>query len=124
MAETPDYDLEPMLDAVRDFIRKDVIPREAEIDENDEVPAELRETAKRMGLFGFTIPEEYGGLGLGVVDQCRLLIEVGYTTPALRSMFSTNVGIAGQVIMDAGTPEQKERWLPRLASGEAVASFA
>ncbi|MFB4298693.1 acyl-CoA dehydrogenase family protein [Actinomadura sp. NTSP31] len=124
MADTHDDDLEPMLEAVRDFIRKDVIPREAEIDEKDEVPAELRETAKRMGLFGFTIPEEYGGLGLGVVDQCRLLIEIGYTTPALRSMFSTNVGIAGQVIMDAGTPEQKERWLPRLASGEAVASFA
>ncbi|MDL4816398.1 acyl-CoA dehydrogenase family protein [Actinomadura opuntiae] len=124
MADTHDDDLEPMLEAVRDFIRRDVIPREAEIDEKDEVPAELRETAKRMGLFGFTIPEEYGGLGLGVVDQCRLLIEVGYTTPALRSMFSTNVGIAGQVIMDAGTAEQKRHWLPRLASGEAVASFA
>ncbi|MEU5879191.1 acyl-CoA dehydrogenase family protein [Spirillospora sp. NPDC047279] len=117
-------DLEPMLEAVRDFIRKEVIPREAEIDEKDEVPAVLRETARRMGLFGFTIPEEYGGLGLGVVDQCRLLIEVGYTTPALRSMFSTNVGIAGQVIMDGGTDGQKAAWLPRLASGEAVASFA
>ncbi|MFF5257915.1 acyl-CoA dehydrogenase family protein [Actinomadura viridis] len=124
MADTPDHDLDPMLEAVRDFIRKDVIPREAEIDEKDEVPAELRETAKRMGLFGFTIPEEYGGLGLGIADQCRLLIEVGYTTPALRSMFSTNVGIAGQVIMDAGTPEQKAHWLPRLASGDAIASFA
>ena len=119
-----DHDLDPLLDAVRDFIRKEVIPREAEIDENDEVPGALREAAKRMGLFGFTIPEEYGGLGLGIVDQCRLLIEVGYTTPALRSMFSTNVGIAGQVIMDGGTPEQKARWLPVLASGEAVASFA
>lgn len=124
MADMTDHDLEPMLEAVRDFIRKEVIPREAEIDERDEVPDVLREAAKRMGLFGFTIPEEYGGLGLGIVDQCRLLIEIGYTTPALRSMFSTNVGIAGQVIMDAGTPEQKERWLPRLASGEAVASFA
>ncbi|TDC86402.1 acyl-CoA dehydrogenase family protein [Actinomadura sp. 7K507] len=119
-----DHDLDPMLDAVRDFVRKEVIPREAEIDEKDEVPAVLREAAKRMGLFGFTIPEEYGGLGLGIVDQCRLLIEVGYTTPALRSMFSTNVGIAGQVIMDGGTPEQKAGWLPRLASGETVASFA
>ncbi|SEG92912.1 acyl-CoA dehydrogenase [Thermomonospora echinospora] len=124
MDDTHEHDLEPMLEAVRAFIRKEVIPREAEIDERDEVPAELREAAKRMGLFGFTIPEEYGGLGLGIVDQCRLLIEVGYTTPALRSMFSTNVGIAGQVIMDAGTPEQKAHWLPRLASGEAVASFA
>ncbi|MFI0350104.1 acyl-CoA dehydrogenase family protein [Actinomadura sp. 9N407] len=119
-----DHDLEPMLEAVRDFIRKEVIPREVEIDENDEVPAVLRETAKTMGLFGFTIPEEYGGLGLGIVDQCRLLIEIGYTTPALRSMFSTNVGIAGHVIMDGGTAEQKAGWLPRLATGEVIASFA
>lgn len=119
-----DDDLEPMLETVREFVRREVIPREAEIDEKDEVPAVLRETAKHMGLFGFTIPEEYGGLGLGIVDQCRLLIEVGYTTPALRSMFSTNVGIAGHVIMDGGTAEQKAEWLPRLASGEAVASFA
>ncbi|MFD0689786.1 acyl-CoA dehydrogenase family protein [Actinomadura fibrosa] len=124
MSDATEHDLEPLLDAVRAFVRREVIPREAEIDERDEVPAVLREAAKRMGLFGFTIPEEYGGLGLDIVDQCRLLIEVGYATPALRSMFSTNVGIAGQVIMDAGTPEQKERWLPRLASGEAVASFA
>lgn len=119
-----DDDLEPMLETVREFVRREVIPREAEIDEKDEVPSALRDAAKRMGLFGFTIPEEYGGLGLGIVDQCRLLIEVGYTTPALRSMFSTNVGIAGHVIMDGGTAEQKAEWLPRLASGEAVASFA
>jgi acyl-CoA dehydrogenase len=116
--------LEPLLRTVRDFVRKDVVPREAEIDDRDEVPASIRDTAKQMGLFGFTLPEEYGGLGLPTVDQCRVLFELGYTTPALRSQFGTNIGIAGHVIADAGTPEQKVAWLPRFATGEVVAAFA
>jgi len=117
-------ELQTMLQSVRDFVRKDVIPREGEIEERDEVPRSIRETAKAMGLFGFTIPEEFGGLGLGLTEQCLLLFEIGYTTPALRSMFSTNIGIAGHVLMDGGTPEQQASWLPRLATGEVVASFA
>jgi acyl-CoA dehydrogenase len=117
-------ELQEMLQSVRDFIRRDVIPREAEIEERDEVPQSIRETAKAMGLFGFTIPEAFGGLGLGLTEQCLLLFEIGYTTPALRSMFSTNIGIAGHVLMDGGTPEQQASWLPRLATGEVVASFA
>jgi acyl-CoA dehydrogenase len=117
-------ELQEMLQSVRDFVRRDVIPREAEIEERDEVPQSIRETAKAMGLFGFTIPEAFGGLGLGLTEQCLLLFEIGYTTPALRSMFSTNIGIAGHVLMDGGTPEQQASWLPRLATGEVVASFA
>ena len=119
-----DDDLEPLLRAVRDFVRKEVVPREQEIEENDEVPAPIRDMAKSMGLFGFTIPTDYGGLGLGIVDQCRLLLEIGYAAPALRAQFGTNIGIAGHVLMDGGTEEQKTSWLPRLASGDAVASFA
>ncbi len=77
-----------------------------------------------MGLFGFAIPEHYGGLGLSMEEECQLVFELGYTVPALRSMFGTNNGIAGHVLMEGGTEEQKQEWLPRLASGELTASFA
>ncbi|MGW5724079.1 acyl-CoA dehydrogenase family protein [Amycolatopsis sp. NPDC003865] len=113
-----------VLGAVRDFVRKEVVPREAEIDERDEIPAEIREKAAELGLFGWALPEEYGGLGLGMAEDVRLAIELGHTTPAFRSLFGTNNGIAGQAIVHYGTPDQRTRWLPRLAAGQAIASFA
>ena len=69
-----------------------------------------------MGLYGFAIPEAYGGLGLSLLEEVRLVMELGYTTPSLRSMFGTNNGIAGHVLLLGGTEEQKSEWLPRLAS--------
>jgi acyl-CoA dehydrogenase len=119
-----DQELAAILSTVRDFVRKEVVPRESEIDEKDEVPEAIRAAARAMGLFGFTIPAEFGGLGLNSYEESRLVFELGYTTPALRSMFGTNNGIAGHVLLEGGTPEQKATWLPRLASGEVVASFA
>src|SRR5690348_6897025 len=78
----------------------------------------------KMGLFGYAIPQEWGGLGVNLVQDVELAMEFGYTSLALRSMFGTNNGIAGQVLVGYGTDEQRERWLPGLASGEIVASFA
>jgi acyl-CoA dehydrogenase len=117
-------DFSDVLAAVRRFIRQDVVPREAEIDEKDEIPDALRDACKAMGLYGFAIPEEYGGLGLPLTQEVRLVFELGYTTPALRSMFGTNNGIAGHVLIEGGTEAQKTEWLPKLASGEVTASFA
>jgi acyl-CoA dehydrogenase len=77
-----------------------------------------------MGLFGYTIPQQWGGLGLDVVQDAELAMELGYTSVAVRSMFGTNNGIAGKVLVNFGTPEQKAAWLSRLASGDVVASFA
>ncbi|MBV9206212.1 MAG: acyl-CoA dehydrogenase family protein [Actinobacteria bacterium] len=113
-----------LLDLLRDFIRHEVMPAEAGIDASDEIPARLIEQAKEMGLYGYALPAEYGGLGLSVEQQVRLTIELGYTAPAFRSLFGTNNGIAGQVLVMAGTDQQRKQWLPRLASGEVVASFA
>ncbi len=109
---------------LRDFIRQEVMPAEAGIDESDEIPARLIAQAKEMGLYGYALPTEYGGLGLSVEQQVLVTIELGYTSPAFRSLFGTNNGIAGQVLVLAGTDEQRKQWLPRLASGEVVASFA
>jgi acyl-CoA dehydrogenase len=112
-----------VLTAVRQFVRAEVIPREDEIEETDAIPDDLRRSAIAMGLFGYTLPPDYGGLGLTLAEDVQLAFEFGYTTPAFRSMFGTNNGIAGQVLVSSGTLGQKEHWLPRLAEG-AVASFA
>ena len=117
-------DFDELVGLLREFIRQEVMPAEAGIDETDEIPARLIAQAKEMGLYGYALPAEYGGLGLSVEQQVRLAIELGYTSPAFRSLFGTNNGIAGQVLVSAGTDQQRKQWLPRLASGEVVASFA
>jgi acyl-CoA dehydrogenase len=117
-------EFDQLLDLLHAFIRHEVMPAEAGIDESDEIPARLIAQAKEMGLYGYALPTEYGGLGLSVEQQVRLTIELGYTCPAFRSLFGTNNGIAGQVLVMAGTEQQRKQWLPRLASGEVVASFA
>ncbi|GLZ12355.1 acyl-CoA dehydrogenase [Actinomadura sp. NBRC 104425] len=117
-------DFADVLAAVRTFVREQVIPREEEIEETDAIPEDLRRAARDMGLFGYALPEEYGGLGMSISEEVRLAFELGYASPAFRSMFGTSNGIAGQVLVNAGTREQKEAWLPRLASGEVVGAFA
>jgi acyl-CoA dehydrogenase len=116
-------DLDEILASVRAFVRERVVPVEQQIEDDDCVPEPIRQAAKDMGLFGFAIPEAYGGLGLSMLEEARLVMELGYTTPALRSMFGTNNGIAGHVLMLGGTEGQKEEWLPLIASGEVVAAF-
>jgi len=117
-------DFAAVLSEARRFVRERVVPLEAEIDEKDEMPADIREAAKKMGLYGFALPEEYGGLGLSMYEEAQLMFELGYTTPSLRSMFGTNNGIAGHVLMVGGTEEQRAEWLPKIASGDVLASFA
>ena len=111
-------------DAVRQLVREVVVPREEEIDLDDRIPDELRAAAADMGLFGYALPEEHGGLGVTMSEDVQLAFEFGYTTPAFRSLFGTNNGIAGQVIARFGSDEQKKTYLPRLAAGELIGSFA
>jgi acyl-CoA dehydrogenase len=117
-------DFADVLDAVRSFVREKVVPREDEIEETDRIPDDIRRAAAEMGLFGYALPEAYGGLGLSMSEEVRLAFEIGYASPAFRSMFGTSNGIAGQVIVKAGTDEQKKHWLPRLAGGMATGAFA
>jgi len=123
-AEVSDDDFQEILAQTRQFVRNAVVPREQEILAEDRVPDDLREQAEKMGLFGYAIPQEWGGLGLSLAEEARLAFGLGWTTPALRSLFGTNNGIAGQVLVGFGTDEQKARWLERMATGEVVASFA
>ncbi|MEO3761411.1 acyl-CoA dehydrogenase family protein [Mycobacterium sp. B14F4] len=113
-----------VLKQINHFVRDRVVPRELEIMASDAIPSDLRTQAAEMGLFGYAIPQEWGGLGLDLVQDVDVAMELGYTSLSLRSMFGTNNGIAGQVLVGFGTDEQKARWLPGIASGEVVASFA
>ena len=122
-AVVDDEDFQQILAQTRQFVRTVVVPREQEILATDRVPDDLRNQAKDMGLFGYAIPQEWGGLGLDITQDVELAMELGYTSLALRSMFGTNNGIAGQVLVGFGTDEQKATWLEPLASGQ-VASFA
>ncbi|MFI7123052.1 acyl-CoA dehydrogenase family protein [Amycolatopsis sp. NPDC049868] len=122
--DVPDDVFADVLGQIKDFVRTRVMPRELEIVNTDAVPADLRAQAAGMGLFGYAIPQEWGGLGLDLVQDVEVAMVLGYTSLALRSMFGTNNGIAGQVLVGFGTQEQQARWLPGIASGEVVASFA
>jgi acyl-CoA dehydrogenase len=113
-----------LLAAVRRFVAERLRPLEERVDREDEVPAEVVAEMREMGLFGLSIPEEYGGLGLTMGEEVRVALELGRTTPAFRSVFGTNVGIGSQGLVMAGSEAQKARWLPSIASGEIVTSFA
>lgn len=113
-----------LLAAVQRFVRERLVPAENHLEEHDEVPAEIVEEMKAMGLFGLTVPEEFGGIGLSVSQEVQVNYELGRTAPAFRSVFGTNIGIGSQGILMDGTPEQKALYLPQVASGDLVMSFA
>ncbi|WP_132994158.1 acyl-CoA dehydrogenase family protein [Gordonia zhaorongruii] len=122
--EVPDDVFAEVLTQITQFVRTRAVPRELEIASTDEIPDDLREQAKAMGLFGYAIPQRWGGLGLDLSQDVEVAMELGYTAISLRSMFGTNNGIAGQVLVGFGTDRQRDRWLPAIASGDVVASFA
>jgi acyl-CoA dehydrogenase len=119
-AETRDQ----LIDTVRRFVAERLRPLEAQVSEQDRVPPEVVDEMKQLGLFGLSAPVEYGGLGLSMEDEALVCIEMGRTSPAFRSQFGTNVGIGSQGLVMFGTEAQKQKYLPAIASGEAVISFA
>ena len=112
------------LAAVRRFVSERLRPLEAKVAEDDVVPDDVLAEMKALGLYGLSIPEEFGGLGLSMEEECLTGFELGRCSPAFRSAFGTNVGIGAQGLVMFGTPEQKARYLPGIASGEIVTSFA
>ncbi len=113
-----------LLDAIRRFVRERLIPAEQQLVDSDEIPAAILSEMREMGLFGLTIPPEYGGLGLTTEEEALTSIEMCRASPAFRSIAGTNNGIGSQGIVIDGTDEQKKKYLPQLASGELIGSFA
>ena len=119
-AETRDQ----LIDTVRRFVTERLRPLEAQVAEDDAMPDAIVEEMKELGLFGLSIPEAYGGLELTMEEECLVVIELGRTSPAFRSTFGTNVGIGSQALVMFGTEDQKQKYLPGIASGEIITSFA
>ncbi|MFT4103159.1 MAG: acyl-CoA dehydrogenase family protein [Burkholderiaceae bacterium] len=115
--------LNVLIDSLRRFVRDRLVPREAEVAELDEIPEDIRAEMRELGLFGMTIPEQYGGLGLTMEEEVLACFELGRTSPAFRSLIGTNNGIGSGGIVIDGTEEQKRKYLPKIASGEYIASF-
>ncbi|MFO1047077.1 MAG: acyl-CoA dehydrogenase family protein [Geminicoccaceae bacterium] len=116
--------LSALTQSVRRFVRERLLPAEGRAEDEAAIPPELIAEMRALGLFGMSIPEEYGGLGLTMEEEIMVALELGYTSPAFRSVIGTNNGIGSQGIVVDGTDAQKRHWLPRLASGEIVGSFA
>jgi len=116
--------LQQLLRTLESFVQERLIPLEVQVADEDQIPESLIAEMRSMGLFGMTIPEEYGGLGLGTEEECRAVRVLGYTAPAFRSIIGTNNGIGSQGIVMDGTAAQRAHYLPRMASGEIIGSFA
>lgn len=119
-AETRDQ----LIETVRRFVSERLRPLEAKVADDDAMPDDVIEEMKGLGLFGLSIPESYGGLELSMEDECLVVVELGRTSPAFRSTFGTNVGIGSQALVMFGTEAQKEKYLPGIASGDIITSFA
>ncbi|MBA84182.1 MAG: acyl-CoA dehydrogenase [Rhodobacteraceae bacterium] len=113
-----------LVDTIRKFVDQRLIPAEPEVAEADAIPQDIIQEMRDLGLFGLSIPEEYGGLGLNMSEEAALIFEIGRAAPAFRSIFATNVGIGSQGVVIDGTDAQKATYLPRIATGELIGSFA
>ncbi|WP_201608536.1 acyl-CoA dehydrogenase family protein [Psychrobacter okhotskensis] len=115
--------LDHIVQTIRQFVNNQLIPKEDWVAENDRLPEEIISQMRELGLFGLTIPEEYGGLGVTMEEEVTLAFELGRTSPAFRSLIGTNNGIGSSGLVIDGTEAQKQKYLPRLASGEIIGSF-
>jgi acyl-CoA dehydrogenase len=113
-----------LLDSLSRFVREQLVPREAEVAEKDCIPPDIIEQMKALGLFGLCIPPAYGGLGLTMEEEVLVAFELGRTSPAFRSLFGTNNGIGSQGLIIDGSEAQKQRYLPAMAAGDLIGSFA
>lgn len=116
--------LDQLLDTVRRFVEQRLIPAERAVEESGDVPPGIMDEMREIGLFGLTIPRQYGGMGLDMEEEARVIREIGRTHGSFRSAFATTIGIGSQGIVIDGTDEQKQRYLPRMATGELIGSFA
>ncbi|MGH6992191.1 MAG: acyl-CoA dehydrogenase family protein [Caulobacteraceae bacterium] len=115
---------EALLSGIRRFVAERLRPIEAEVAEADAIPETIIGEMRALGLFGLSIPEDWGGLGLSMEEECLAAMEIGKASPAFRSAFGTNVGIGSQGLVMFGSEAQKARWLPKIATGEIITSFA
>lgn len=116
--------LQLLLDSIARFVSERLVPAEGHVAETDQIPDDIVKDMKDLGLFGMSIPEAYGGMGLTMEEEVMAGFEIARTSPAFRSLFATNNGIGAQGIVIDGTEAQKTHYLPRMVTGEIIGSFA
>jgi acyl-CoA dehydrogenase len=112
------------LQSLRRFVRETLVPAEEELAQHDAIPASIVAAMGKLGLFGLSTPEEYGGLGLTMEEEVSAMFELCQTAPAYRALCSINIGSGSQTILKSGTPAQREKYLRRIASGELITALA
>ena len=120
----PQPEVQSLCDEIHRFLAKEVDPRALEIEESDAIPADLHQKARDLGLFGLTIPEEYGGIGLDLAGKCAVEEVMGLTHYGFATVIGNHTGISSTGIVALGNEAQKKKYLPRMASGEWVGCFA
>jgi len=110
-------------ESIKKFVKKDCEPIDEQIEEQGKIPEPVVQKVRDLGLFGMTIPQEYGGIGIGATGYCLVAKELGWAHGAFRSLIAVNNGIGSQAILLAGSDEQKKRFLPDLASGKKIGAF-
>lgn len=117
-------DIQDLKSVIHDFIDNEVDPRAMEIEEKDEIPQDIIDKSKEMGLFALSIPEEYGGLGIGMLGKVAVSEELGRTINGYTTVIGGHVGIGSVGIVEMGNEEQKRKYLPDMATGERIGAFA
>lgn len=117
-------EIEQMKQMVRNYVEREVEPYAQQIEEEDKIPQHLIEQAKELGLFGMSIPEEYGGIGLNAVGKATVLEQLGRTHNGFVSLISAHTGIGSTGLVKLASPYLKEKYLPAMAAGEKIAAFA
>ena len=112
------------LSTIEKFVKEKLIPREEEVVKTNKIPESIISEMKNLGIFGLSIPTEYGGSNLSMLQEVKIAFELGKAAPAFRSIAGTNIGIGSQTIVMSGTEKQKEKYLPKFATGEIIGSFA
>ncbi len=113
---------EQFAEQLQRYVRERLIPAEPDVVENDRVPPEIIDEMREMGLFGISVPEEYGGAGLNMTQYARVVNMMSYAAPAYRSIFSINIGMFASALKNGATEAQRSEWYPKLVEGK-IACF-
>jgi acyl-CoA dehydrogenase len=117
-------EMQILIDTARKFVDRKVDPLAQRIEEEDRIPDEIIDECKELGLFGLSIPAEYGGVGIDMVGKCLVFEQLGRTCNGFTTLIGAHNGIGTVGIVEMGTEEQKRKYLPRMASGETIGAFA
>lgn len=116
--------LKEFLETIERLVREELVPAEEETIASDRVSERIRGLLRDLGLYGMTVPEEYGGLGMTSAEEVEVLFRLCFASVAYRNLLGTNNGVGSGALLAVGSAEQKQKYLPEIAAGRIVTAFA